>query len=440
MIFRMNKANKNIQIVINSDLCTGCGTCSAFCPFQAIDFSLDTLKGIFLPKINITKCQSCGLCLKVCPGLEVDFKMLNKRIFGLDKSCLLGNYLECYSGSSQGIEEMTNSSSGGVVTKLLLFALEKGIIDGAIVTRMSKTNPLIPESILATTNDEVTSAAGSKYCPCPTNIILRNLAAKKGKFAVVGLPCHIHAIRKAMIAFPELNQKIVFTIGLFCAHATSFKGTEVILQKMGLQKGQVSKLSYRGHGWPGRLEVITLNGDACSLPLMGSFNSYYPLFDSYFFVPWRCLFCQDHFNQLSDLSVGDAWLPQFRYALNGLSLMVIRSDFARLLVYEAFSKGAITLKEISAQKVIESQSDPVRFKERDWEARIAIANKMGKLTPLCTITNKQRSSLGSYMISLFRLRSATLSESAIGLSFLNAIPLPCYRFYNQLLSMLAELL
>ena len=40
-----------------------------------------------------------------------------------------------------------NASSGGAVTALLAFALEQGIIDGTVVTRMSKEKVLEPGTL-----------------------------------------------------------------------------------------------------------------------------------------------------------------------------------------------------------------------------------------------------------------------------------------------------
>ena len=306
----------NISRVVKLSQCTSCGTCSAFCPKEAIRLNLDDAQGVFLPDVDLNKCNSCGICLKVCPGAEVNFETLSKHVFGKENLShgLLGHFCDCYVGGSNSYDSSLTPqvASGGVATQLLTFALEQGLIDGALVTRMSEKEPLKPESFVATTTAEILSAAGSKYCSCPTNIGLRKLVKSEGKFAVVGLPCQIHAVRKAQLAFPALKKKIPVAIGLFCAHATTRMGTDVILRKLKLTGTQVSKLTYRGHGWPGYLTAETNDGGHYSLPYAGSFRSYYPVFDSYFFVPWRCLFCQDHFNTLADISLGDAWLPEFK--------------------------------------------------------------------------------------------------------------------------------
>lgn len=433
---------RNIEKVVQMDLCTGCGTCVAFCPQEAINIKNDDSRGVYIPEINAAKCNSCGICLKVCPGMEIDFRELNIALFGQEPSNLLGNHLKCFSGYSNSFNSETTVtvSSGGAATQLLITALEKGLVDGALVTRMRKDNPLKPETIIAETANEIVSAAGSKYCPCPTNLGLKEVLKKEGRFAAVGVPCHIHAIRKAQQIFPELRKKIPITIGLFCAHATSFKGTEAVLRKLRVSKNQTSKLTYRGHGWPGYLCVETTDGRSYRLPLSKSFKSYYPVFDSYLFVPWCCLFCQDHFNQLADISVGDAWLPEFAGSKIGQSLLVVRSDIGQELVKKAVSSKALTLKPIQSERVVKSQHHAVRFKSRDWHVRLSLAVRMRKNPPLHNINVAQfSSSIGSYVINIFRMQSAKLRKTELRTAILSALPLWLYRIYNAILNLVARL-
>jgi len=181
---------------VDSETCTGCGTCIAMCPNSAIRMTLK--KGRYIPHINNELCNQCGICHEVCPGHSVDFKELNFAIFGKEpKDILIGNYERCYIGHSTDTSIRYNSSSGGLVTALLVFAIEERIIDGALVTKMNDKNPLEPKVFIARSKEEIISASKSKYCPVPANITLKEILKEDGKFAVVGLPCHIHGIRKA---------------------------------------------------------------------------------------------------------------------------------------------------------------------------------------------------------------------------------------------------
>jgi coenzyme F420 hydrogenase subunit beta len=239
------KRNKTIKSVVKNDLCTGCGTCIALCPEEAIKLTINEKKGIYVPEVNEEKCNNCGICYEVCPGHSVDFKGLNLETFGKEpKDVLIGNYLNCYIGHSTDYGIRYNSSSGGLVTQLLIFALEEGIIDGALVTRTKKDNPLEPEPFIARTKEEVIEATKSKYCPVPVNIVLKEiLNSKEGeKFAVVGLPCHIHGIRKAEQINKKLKEKIVLHIGIFCSHTPNFWGTELLFERMKIKREDIGLL------------------------------------------------------------------------------------------------------------------------------------------------------------------------------------------------------
>jgi coenzyme F420 hydrogenase subunit beta len=128
---------ENIAAIVEDGLCTGCGTCAGICPTGAIKMRMS--KGLYSPEIEEDKCIACGLCFKSCPGYSIDFEELNSRIFEKQpEDRFIGNYLKCYVGHSNDKEVRYGSSSGGIATQLLIFALEKGLIDGALVTRMSE--------------------------------------------------------------------------------------------------------------------------------------------------------------------------------------------------------------------------------------------------------------------------------------------------------------
>jgi len=109
--------------------------------------------------------------------------------------------------------------------------LENKIIDGAIVTKMKKDNPLEPETFIARTKKDIIESSKSKYCPVPLNIVLREIINSKEdeKFAIVGLPCHINGIINAEKINKKLKDKIIIKFGIFCNHTPNFLATELYL-------------------------------------------------------------------------------------------------------------------------------------------------------------------------------------------------------------------
>ena len=217
------KNEGTIQQVVTDGLCTGCGTCVGICPASAIVMPKNSPKGLYAPKVESELCNQCGLCMEVCPGCSVNFRELNKAIFTNEiGDVLIGNYINCYIGHATDYNVRYHSASGGAVSALLIFALEQGLIDGALVTKMSDKNPLEPEVFMATGKEQIISASKSKYCPVPLNIGLKQIGEQDGRFAVVGLPCHIHGIRKAELLHKDLREKIVLHFGIFCSSTLNF--------------------------------------------------------------------------------------------------------------------------------------------------------------------------------------------------------------------------
>jgi len=391
----MKMENKNkISQVVKDNLCTGCGTCYAMCPKEAISMKINERKGIYEPVIDESKCNNCGICYEVCPGHAVDFEQLNLEIFGKEpEDILIGNYLNCYIGYSTDYDIRYNSSSGGLVTQLLIFALEEGIIDGALVTRMKKDKPLEPEPFIARTREEVIEASKTKYCPVPANVALRKVleANEKERFAVVGLPCHIHGVRKAEQINKILKERIVLHLGLFCLANISFLGTNFIFRQFNINTEDIDRISYRGNGWPGGMKVIFKDGGVRFLRTEEYYNEFFASFKIY-----RCLLCHDHTNELADISFGDAWHEKDRDNV-GLSVVISRNDKAEKFLKTARNK-AIKLKEIKVEEIKKSQ-DYMAFKKRDLNARITLMKFLGKKIPSYNI-DLPKSPINAYLNSI----------------------------------------
>jgi len=359
------KEEKNISTVIRDDLCTGCGACIALCPRRAIELTIDEKRGIYVPEIDEATCNNCGICLEICPGHEVDFIALNLDIFGKQpENPLVGNYKECYIGYANDEEIRYNCSSGGLITALLIYALKEGIIDGALVTRMKKDKPLEPEPFIAQTQEEIIEAARSKYCPVPANIAIETLLNSNvlNNIAVVGLPCHIQAIRKAEQRNKKLKNKIKFHFGLLCGGTHSFSATEILLYKLGINKENVQDISYRGAGYPGKITVKLNNGQKQVVPFIDYFE---PRFGPRFFRPIRCNYCTDGTAELSDLSFGDAWTKECKKSEKlGQSICIARNEVGKKFLKQVKDNKIIHIRQLTDEEFKQSTDGMLKSKKK----------------------------------------------------------------------------
>ncbi len=387
---------KTIVEVVKNGLCTGCGTCAGICPGNAVEMVIDRKKGLYVPCLDKERCTECGLCFEVCPGHAVDFKQLNLEIFGKGPDDLwIGNYLSCYTGYSTDYSIRYNSASGGLVTTLLIYALEEGIIDGALVTRMKRDKPLEPEPFIARTREELISAANSKYCPVPANVALEEILDKPERYAVVGLPCHLHGVRKAERVSDKLKDRVVLRIGVFCSGAHSFRATEYLLRQLKVPVESIRELSYRGSGWPGNMSLRLKDDNVKVTP----YPDYWDGFGA-FFLSTRCKFCLDWYSSLSDVSLGDAWLPEVRRIDKaGTSTIISRTMQAESVLRQMVAKRTIDLHPISACTVLKSQKGFARKKER-LKVRLTLAWVFRKQVTSGDYQHLEQPTVSDYLVSV----------------------------------------
>lgn len=419
-LISQNELKKNINNIILDNLCTGCGICASVCPQKSIEIAINKEKGIYTPLIK-DNCKKCNLCYIICPGHEVNFKELNINLFGREpENFWIGNYLNCYSGCSSNQDIRFHSSSGGIITQILLYALEKGIIDGALVTRMKADNPLEPESFIARTKEEIIEASKSKYCPVPANIALKEILNSKEEehFAVVGLPCHIHGIRKVEMVNKRLKRKIILHLGILCNHTPNFLGTKIFLQKLGLNEEIVTKLNYRSEGWPGKMIINHQNQKVI-------INDYWDFIGTSFFTPKRCLMCIDGTCELSDISFGDAWLPEFSNDKLGTSIIVSRTPAGEKILKSMKINDEIKLSKIEPKKVILSQLVMIYSKKRSLYS----LRKLFKINPEYNLPNIKTDTVDLLLGLFFYLNLYIFSKKAMRKT-LKYVPLKLIRLYH----------
>lgn len=344
---------------LDSELCTFCGTCVGVCSQNALIVKDEK---IYL----VGKCKSCELCYNACPGREVAFSNLNAHLFeSSQRERYIGVYKSIYVAHSRDIKIRNNASSGGVVTSLLIFLLDNALIDGAIIVCMKDKEPWNYEVKIARTKTEILKASQSKYSLVPLNAILSKIRNEEGNFAIVGLPCHIHGIRKLQMIGWEHSDKIKYLIGLFCGFNMHLSATNYLINKLGVEKSDIVNLQYRGGNYPGGFLIKTKNGDEKFLE-----KFYYNLLNL-MYVPKRCLLCTDLMNELADISVGDAWIKGIDK--NGWSTVIVRTEKGENLFKEAINHNHLSYKKISREDLLKSHSHLIRYKKRKVFVRLNLS-------------------------------------------------------------------
>ncbi len=341
-------SSEKIKEIIDNNLCHRCGTCISICPSDTL--GLDS--NLYPEEIN--ECTDCGLCLKVCSGIDVNFPKFYSELFeneNIKKDDLIGPFKKAYVGyaSDKGIR--SNSSSGGIVTQILVYLFEKGLIDGALVAETDDQFPWKGRALLARTREDILSSAQSKMTVVPINSLLKRISNEEGRFALVGLPCQVHAYRKFVEAKPSWkhNQKILIIIGLFCHLNLESEAILKLIKFKGLNSGEVRRIRYRDGGWPGRIIAYCKDGSTRPLDRSSYIDTYNILSRLYYMN--RCQYCIDGANEFADISIGDPWIfdieGKWRFGhKEGWSTIIQRTSIGEKTILDAEKNGSIFIKEL----------------------------------------------------------------------------------------------
>jgi coenzyme F420 hydrogenase subunit beta len=248
---------------------------------------------------------------------------------------VLGKYLDIMTVKTTDKALQKQSQDGGIVSTLLIQALETGVIEGAIVA-MPTEEPWNPEPYVATTPEEIIAAAGTKYVLCPLNSALKIAARENGldKIGMVGMHCLTYAVRKMQL-YPfgarHLPNKMALLLGIFCTENFTYTGIKAIIEEIHkvnieqVQKMDVSK---------GKMIVTSSLGERVEVPVKLTHN----------YVQPGCYLCPDLTARTADISTGSIGSP------DGWSTVMPRTQTGRNLFESAVEVGLFETKPIDPGK------------------------------------------------------------------------------------------
>jgi len=364
---------KNIQDVVDWGLCTGCGACHSACEKGGVRLINIEKVGI-RPRFDSDLCAKCTACLAVCPGYEVDARLAVGNATHEAGNCEYGGAIEIWEGYAADPEIRHSASSGGVLSALAVFCLEREGADFVLHTAMKEDEPWANETVRSRSRDEILSRTGSRYAPASPCEGLRLIEEAPGKAVFIGKPCDTAAVFKMRGLRPELDRKLGLVLTFFCAGTPSSRGTLDLLNTLNVDAAKVTSVRFRGNGWPGRFRVMEDSGKERS----ASYSESWGALTRY--RPQRCHLCPDGLGRVADIACGDAWDRFEENGDAGRSLIIVRTSHGRDMLRRAMEAGYVVANRTGSFQVIRAQSN-LLARRREIFGRLAAMKMLGVPTP-----------------------------------------------------------
>ncbi len=322
--------------VVTSGLCTGCAGCVVACPHDVLGY--DDGDGHYKP-FNFEEgtgpgeCshgdRGCTLCTRACPRFrgwedEADSLLFGRlrevdEVAGIAKDIVLARAVDS--------EVLGLGQDGGLVSAILLWAMEKGIVDAALVSYLEgdgSTWKAVPG--VARTRAEILASAGSRYT-YSANLLAYNEAIASGaeKLALVGMGCQT-SMPPVMNARKggKVPRKFALSIGLLCSK--TFDDAifpELLEAKYGLMRKDITKMNIKGV-----LQIWTRDGAYHEVPLK----------ECHAWTREGCHSCPDFAAEHADISTGGIG------AFNDWTLTLVRTDIGREVIGGMVADGVIEIR------------------------------------------------------------------------------------------------
>ncbi len=379
----------DISKVVSNGMCIGCGTCEGICGAKAISTGYKK-DGSLVAYIDSEKCISCGICINVCPSSP-------KREIGNSIEDIFHGKLGKVAYKAYAVDEdiRRRGQSGGVVTALMAYLMERGDIRGAATCSYNSEKGMF-ETHISQSKQDVLNSVGSNYIQIPhCNAIIRN----RNKIdAAVLLGCQADALQKVK----SLNLK--YTFGLICAGLYK----KPLLNEFGCSEidGKIKSFRFRDKrygGVPGD-SVLDFGDNKIKTKPKSERTRYFKSYRN-----MRCMACNLKLNNKSDILFGDPWGLESDDSDMGYTVVIPRTQKGEELIRDAVKDGIINIVIVDVESVIKGQyidhykSQFYTVMETMKQHKITLPYKEPEKNIFAGITeNKEVRSDFDYLLSIYK--------------------------------------
>ena len=349
-----------IQQVVSNGLCTGCGLCAAVCEPGKVVMRLSSA-GYLRPYSDTPlAAEENARVAQVCPGVRVAHD--NNAPDAAPQHPIWGPLISCQTGYANDQPMRRLGSSGGVVSALALYLVHSGEVDFIVQNAAPQDDPIGNRIQVSHSREEILAAAGSRYAPSAPLATMAQLLERGQRFAFVGKPCDVAALRALARQDPRVDRQIPYMLSFMCAGVPSRRGTEAVIRRLGMSNAPLRSFRYRGDGWPGKARAVGEDGRSAEMDYATSWGE---ILNRH--LQFRCKICPDGTGEFADVVCADAWYGEGGYPSfeerDGRSLVLGRSQRGQQLLAAAQAAAAITLEPLAVAEIAKMQPYQVMRKK-----------------------------------------------------------------------------
>jgi len=269
--------------------------------------------------------KGCTMCTRACPRFRNWETDIDTFLFGRDRTAeeVAGISGDIVLARATDPAVLDSGQDGGLVSAILIWALEHDVIDAALVSAVEGEATWKAVPAVARTRAEVLAAAGSRYT-YSANTLAYPQAVEAGaeRIALVGMSCQasIPAVMKARKT-GKVARRLALSIGLLCSK--TFDDAifpELFEAKYGLGRAEITKINIKGV-----FQIWTRDGGYHEVPLK----------EGHAWTREGCKSCPDFAAEHADISTGGIG------AFSDWTLTIVRTDQGRDILAGMAADGVV---------------------------------------------------------------------------------------------------
>lgn len=265
---------------------------------------------------------------------------------------------------------------------------ENDLIDGVIHVKENRddNSSILFKYDISRSVEEIQAGAKTKYYPVEFSEVMKVVKETPGRYAIIGIPSFIMSVRLLAEKDEIVKERIKFTVGLICGHQKSSKFAEFMGWQVGIKPGNLKHIDFRKKllDRPANNYGIEITGlkDGKEVTIVKPTKELLGQnWGQGYFKKKSSDFTDDVMNETADITLGDAWLPEYTKDSKGNNVVIVRNPVIDNLIKKAIESNKLNLDIVDKETIFKSQEAHYRHTHDELVYRLYKEEKTSEWVP-----------------------------------------------------------